>query len=159
MRRPVRLPIQQVQQHAHRPIIGHRVIHRPDAIDEEPPILVRVELPATVRPVPLGVLHVVLAVPVRLPDVEQRARDRLPAQVADRATDEHGLARVRGRDGVAVLEEVGLVVEGPQDGGLGGSGGLARVDGVDEGGDAEDVGEEDHLLAVWVAGFADLVAK
>lgn len=159
MSRPIRLTIQQIEQNTHGPIIRHRVIHRPHTIDIKTAILTRVKLAPTIRPILLRILHVVFPVPIRLPDIEQRSLDGVPAQIADRAADEHGLTRAVGGDRVTVLEEMGLVVEGPQDGGLGASRGLARVDDVDEGGDAEDVGEEDHLLAVWVAGFADLVAK
>jgi len=42
-------------------------------------------------------------------------------------------------------------VEGPQDGALGGAGGLGVVDGVDEEGEAENVGEEDEFLRDWSA--------
>lgn len=156
MRWPIRIPIQHAQHDPRGPVEGDRVIHRLDAIDVEPALLVGVKFPATVGPLNGVVLHVVFAVAVGLPDVEERLADGAAAEILDGAADEHALPGPGRGDAVPMLEFVRVVVERPQHRGLGGPGRLLRVDGVDERRDAQDVGEENHLLPVCGTGLANL---
>lgn len=93
------------------------------------------------------VVHVVVARGVRFPDVDFDVRDRCALRVADGAEDEAGSTVGVVGKGVAGGKGRGVVgVEGAEDGAFG-CGRRARVgDGVDEDGEAEDVGEEDEFL-------------
>lgn len=156
MRRPVRVPAELLQQLPHGAVVRDRVRHGLDGAEPEEAVFIAVHDAAAVGPAPrrvsVRVLHVVAARRVGLPDVDFDALDRVPCRVLDRAEDEERFAlRVarhlapRGQDARVVR------VEGPQDGALGGAGGLGVVDGVDEEGEAENVGEEDEFLRDWSA--------
>ena len=101
-----------------------------------------------------GILHVIEPVGIDLPDLDQGTRERLAVGGA------HVAAHAQRRRGFRTLEDAGAMrqqrllagVEGPENRGLGGPRGLAVVDRIDQHGDAEDIGEQDELLA-FVAAF------
>ena len=140
---------------AHRAVGRDRVglgLHGPEPVAA---VVVRVQVPAAARLVEVFVLDVVEAVLVGLPDVEQRAGDRLAVGRAHRAAHE---ARRAGRavgEVVAVLEGGrALDEEGAEDGRLGGAGRAAVVHAHHEHRQPEGVGGEDELLALVVGDVA-----
>ena len=92
-------------------------------------------------------LHIVKSLRVRLPNVDLHVGNRVAVYVFDGAEHEAGGAlRIVG-DGVAGRHVGGFVrMEGPEDGAFGGVGGFGVVYGVDEEGEAENIGEEDEFL-------------
>jgi hypothetical protein len=147
MARPIRMSLQRPEQLPHGPIMRNRIRHGHNS--PEPKIAVRVahQDPAAIGPRPVGVLHVVEALRVRLPDVDACALDGAAGQVAHGTQHETGLALRVLRQRAALREFVRFVcVKGAEDGGVRGAGRGWVVDGVDEEGDAEDVGEEDEFL-------------
>src|SRR6266511_5654780 len=137
------------EQLAHRAVDRDRVGGRPDRPEAEAPVPVREQVPAAARVLEVGVLDVVEALVVGLPDLEAGAGDGLAVQGADRSLDEAGLTGGAAREVVAQLEPWRAVhVEGPEHGGLGGPRRPAVVYPDGEHGDAEDVGQEDELLAL-----------
>lgn len=147
--RPPAVPPQLRQQLAHRPVVRDGVGHGDDSVEPEDTLLVAVYHGAPVGLVAaVVVLHIVLAVAVRLPDVDLDALDRLARGALDGAKHEQRVAVGIGGDGEAVLVRGRVVrVEGAEDGALGAVGRLGVVDGVDEQREADDVGEEDEFLA------------
>lgn len=155
MRRPVRMPVELLQQPPHGAVVRDRVRNRLDGLEPEESFLVTVHDAAAVGTFTVRVLHVVVARRVRLPDVNLHALDGLAVGVLERAQDEERLSLGIVGHHVAcghLLRFMG--VEGAQDGALRGALGLGVVDGVDEEGEAEDVGEEDEFLYTLVSSLA-----
>jgi hypothetical protein len=152
-----RVPPHRAQHLAARPVGGDRVAGRDDAAEPVAAVGVRGEQPAQVAQVLGGVLGVVVAGVVGLPDVEDGAGDRLAVGVGDPAAHDHDL-------GALPLGTLGdPVAVAP-----GGSGGVERaldrrrrgvraadeVDVVDGRGQAEHVREQDELVAVLAGDLA-----
>ena len=120
MARSIRMPPQQLQQRAHRPIMRDRIRHWNNGLEPEVPVLITTHDRSTVRPVSIRVLHVVEALRVRLPDVDRGVGDRAAGRVFDGAEDEAGFAFRVVRDGAAVRGRLSFVrVEGAEDGAFG----------------------------------------
>lgn len=126
MRRPHRVAIQQLQQHARGAVRGQRVRRRLQAVEVIGAVRIRAELaPEVVVGLVLRVLEIVLAVGGCLPDVDDGVGDALPGNdVGHAAVHERGLAERRHAvldDAPAELAEGRLGgPEGPEDGRGGG---------------------------------------
>lgn len=152
VRGPPGVALELQQQLADGPVVGDRVADGDDGLEPEEAVGVARHDAAAVGPGVVGVLHIVVARRVRLPDVDLAAGDRLPRRVAQRAHHQARLARRVGRDGAAVGQVERLVrVEGPEHRALGALARFRVVDRVDEQREAEDVGQEDEFLADIVA--------
>jgi len=143
------MPLQLRQQLAYRPVVRNRVGHGHDCVEPEHAPLVAMYHSAAVGLVAsVVVLHIVLAVAVRLPDVDLDALHGLARRALDGAQHKQRLAIGVGGDGEAVLVGRRVVrVEGAEDGAFGAMGRLGVVDGVDEQREADYVGEQDEFLA------------
>lgn len=152
MRRASDIPIQYLQQLSDGTFIGDVVIHTLHPQKVISTLLVGTEDATTVGSVSIRVLHVVKSVTVGLPHVDRRSLDRFPVRRFDRAVNQHRFTDdTFGPDRRPVLQDVGVVVKRSQDRRFGGDARpcLRRIDRVHESGDAEDVGQQDHLLPVW----------
>ena len=121
--RPVRVPVQHVQELARRAVIRHRIRSRPKAVQPVVAVLVSSKVPAEVELGLVGVLLLVQAVGGALPDVDLCAGDGLVGcGVADNSVHVDHLAVVG-----LLHDDVGVVgggrgvvaEEGAEDGGLG----------------------------------------
>lgn len=149
------MPLEPAQQLAHRPVVGDRIRHRDDGLEVEHAVAVGLEHGAAVGSGALRVLHVVEALGVRLPHVDGDVRDGAAPGVLDGAQDEQRLAVGVARDLPAGRQVVRLErVEGPEDRALGRAGRLGVVDAVDQQRQAQDVGQEDELVAHVAADLA-----
>lgn len=115
MSRPHVRPIQQTQQHSYWTVKGNRVVDAADSNKRKPALVVGAEDASTVWLVLLRVLHVVEAIAIRFPHINQRAGERVTFGVGHGAMDEHGFpdGSLR-RNGLAILEFVRVVVERSQ---------------------------------------------
>lgn len=146
---------QTLQQLADGPVVGDGVGHGLDALEPDAAVLVGDHDAALRRPFAGRVLHVIMTFAVRLPDVDLDAGHGLACLVHDAAQRQHGLAVGVARHGRAVAQRGGVVrVERPQHGALGRAGGLGVVDAVDEQRQAQDVGQQDELVAHVAADLA-----
>lgn len=91
MRRPPAVPIQHLQELADGAIVGDGIAHGLDALEPEPALLVGHHDGALARLAALGMLHVVVAGAVGLPDVDLDARHGIAGAVSDGAEAEEGL--------------------------------------------------------------------
>jgi hypothetical protein len=152
MRRPPGMAMQLLQQLADRPIVRNRITNGPDGLEPKGTFLIRLHDRSAVGRVALGALHVIVPRRIRLPDVDFHAGDGVSGRVSDGAEDETGRSGGVGGDVLPGGDGRGVVgVEGPEDGAFGGAWGLGVVDGVDEEGEAEDVGEENEFLLRFVS--------
>lgn len=95
---------------------------------------------STIGPIPPGILHIIMAGGIRLPDIDLHVFDGLPVGIFDGADDEEGLAGGIVADAGPGDEGRGVVrVEWTEHGAFGAVGGFGVVDGVDEDGEAEDI--------------------
>src|SRR5215218_5190191 len=151
--RPVGMAAGGRQEPAHRAVGGDRVGARGDRAEPEAAVAVAGEkAPAVPLRLGAGLLDVVEAVVVGLPDVDQGAGQGGAVQGADLAGDHAGLAGGDQVDGVAQLAAGrGDHVERPEHGRVGRHRRRPVVDGVDQHGHPEHVREQDELLAGVVA--------
>lgn len=127
------MSLEHLQQLADRPIVRNRITHRLNSLEPELTIGVALHDAALAWPLPIRVLHVVVARRVRLPNVDPDVGDGVAARVADRAENQHRLAGRVGRHACARGDGGCVVrVEGAQDGSFGARGGFGVVDGVYE---------------------------
>jgi hypothetical protein len=136
------------QQLAHRPVMWNGIWYRHDGMEPENAVFVAMyDGPAICLTPSVVVLHIVLAVAVRLPDIDLDALDRLARRRLDGTEHEKRLSIRVGRDREAVLISGGIVgMERAKDGALSRVRGLGMVDGVDEKGEADYVRKQDELL-------------
>ena len=147
VRRPPRMPAQGLQQRPDRPVVRDRICHGHDGLEPEDALGVAGHDAAAVGPGVVGVLHVVVARGVGLPDVDLAAGDGVAGRVFEGAEHEARLAGGVGGDGGAIGQVLGFVrVEGPQDGAFGAVGGFRVVDRVDQEREAQHVRQQDELL-------------
>jgi hypothetical protein len=127
------------QQLAYRPVMWNGIWYRHDGMEPKHAFLIAVyHGPAICLTPSVVVLHIVLAVAVRLPDIDLNPLNRLARRRLDGAEHEKRLSVGVGRDGEAVLISGGIVgMEGAKDGALSRVRGLGVVDGVDEEGKAD----------------------
>ncbi len=157
MARPVTMPLQPLQQLPHRPVVRNWIWYRYNCLEPEVSILIAVHYCSLVRSLAAGVLDVVEAFAVRLPDVDLDVGNGFTVCVFECAHDQTWFAVGVMSDGRAVGLGFGFVgVEGAEDGAFGAVGWFGMVDAVDEKGEAEDIGEEDELLRL-LSMLADLM--
>lgn len=119
-----------------------------DGHEPEHAILVAAHDTSPVRPRAVRMLHIIPPRRVRLPDIDLHVADRASVRVAHVAHHQEWLAPRVGGDVVPRAQLRGVVrVERAQDRAFGRAARFGVVDGVDEDGEAEDVGEEDEFLA------------
>lgn len=100
---PPTVPAQFLQQLSHRSVIWNRIRHGHNGVEPEHTLLVTVYYGAAVGlGAPVVVLHVILAVAVRLPDIDFHASHRVASGRLDSAQDEQRVPIRVGRDGEAV---------------------------------------------------------
>ena len=110
------MPTQLYKELAHRSIMRNRVRHRHDSFKPKITVLVTVHHTPAVWPVIAGMLDIVMAARVGLPDVDLAALDGLSGRVTKGTRNQAGSAFWICRDGIAVLHVLRLVgVEGAQD--------------------------------------------
>lgn len=142
------MPLQQLQQLAHGPIMRDRIRHRHYCLEPKQPLLITLHDSPLIWPFSSGVLHIVEAFAVRLPDVDLDALDWLAVCVFDGTEDEAGLAvGIVGDCGAVGLGEGFMGVEGAENGAFCAGGWFGVVDAIDEEGEADDVGEENEFLS------------
>lgn len=128
-------------------VVGDGVGDGDDGVEPKRALGVTGHDAAAVGAVPVGVLDVVVARGIRLPDVDLDALDGLAVDVLDGAQDQQGLAVLVVRHQLAVAHVFGLVgVEGTQDGPFGRVGRFGVVDRVDQQRKAKDVGQKNEFL-------------
>ena len=147
-----------LRQHAADRAVGrHRVEGRPDRAEPVAPLSIGPELAAAEH---LGLardLHIVSALAVARPDIQEAARDRRALQRQQAPGVEGGLPRDPVRDvGAERQLRRALLVEGPEHGRLDRPGRCPMVDRIDQDRDPERVREQDELLALVGARLADL---
>lgn len=127
------------QQLAHRPVMWDGIWYRHDGMEPEHAFLITVyHSPAICLTPSVVVLHIVLAVAVRLPDIDLDPLNRLARGRLDGTEHEKRLSVGVGGDREAVLISGGIVgMEGTKDRALSRVRGLGMVDGVDEEGEAD----------------------
>ena len=104
MCRPIPMPLKLLQQLSDRSIVGDRIRHGDDSLEPEDALRIARHDRALIRPFAPGILHIVEAVGVRLPDVDLDAFDGLAGRVFQGAEDEAGFAvRVVGDGGAVCL--------------------------------------------------------
>ena len=131
MARPVRMPMQALQQLSDWPIMRNRIRHGHDALKPKQAGLVARQHRPTVWLCAAGILHVVHALAVRLPHVDRAPRDRRALRVLERAQHEARLAVGVGVDQRAVGLGVRVMrVERPEHCALGAGRRLGMVDAV-----------------------------
>lgn len=114
------MPMQLLQKLTHRPIVRDRIRHGRDRIKPEDAVLVAAHDAAPVGPVAAGILHVVVARRVGLPDIDLDALNGLAVCVLDGADDKERLALGIVRHQAALGDLFGFVsVEGAEDGAFG----------------------------------------
>ena len=144
----VRVPVDLLEHLSDGTIVRDGVRHRPDGLEPKVTVLIRPHDATAVGVRAVRVLGIVVSGLVGLPHVNRRANDRLAGGVLERAAHEAHLALSIGADAVAGGELVGIVrVEGAENGALGRTRGLGVVDVLDEGREAEGVGEENKFLS------------
>ena len=131
MTRTVAMPFQFNEQFADRSIMRNRIRHRNNGLEPENPIAVAGHNGSLIRTVAAGVLHVVEALGVGLPDVDFDVGDRSARGIFDGTQNKAGLAVGIMGD----LRPIGLWlrlvrVEGSQDGAFGAGGWFGMVDAV-----------------------------
>ncbi|EDN05732.1 conserved hypothetical protein [Histoplasma mississippiense (nom. inval.)] len=171
MRRPIRVPPHLAQKPPDGSIVRNRIRHGLDGPEPKPAPRVRIHHPAPIHgpspglplplPLPLSlparILHIIVPATVRLPDIDPDALQRAARQVAHAADNQQRLAGSVAREQAAIGDGGCVVrVERAEHGALGGAGGFRVVDGVDQQREAEDVGEEDELVALRGADLARL---
>ena len=146
------MPLQPLQQLAHRPIVWNRVWHRHNRLKPEHALFIARHHRPLIRPFPTRILHIVEAFAVRFPDIDLDAFDRLAGGVFDVADHKTGLAvRIVRNEGAVALNFGFVGVEGTEDCAFGALRWFGVVDAVDKEGEAEDVGEENEFLYVIVS--------
>ena len=155
--RPVGMAPHLVQHPADRAVGRHRVKGRPDRAEPVAALSIGPELAAAEH---LGLardLHIVSALAVARPDIEQPARDRLALERQQAPGIEGGLAPDPVRD-VGAERQFGraLLIVGPEHGRLDRPGRQRMVDRIDQDRDAQRVREQDELLALVGARLPDL---
>lgn len=145
--RPHRMPPQRPQQLPHGPITRNGVRYRLNRFKPKHSLPITSQNPSPIRAFTIGVLHIVHASGVCFPNIDFHVVDGVVVHVFDGADRKEGFtAWIVGEEG-AGGEEGGFVgVEGAEDGAFGCVGGFGVGEGVDEEGEAEDVGEEDEFL-------------
>ena len=152
VRRAERMPVLHPEELPHRPVGRDGIADRFQGVELVPPVAARLELPAQVHARLRGVLDVVEAVLRRLPDVEERARDRLPRRIEHAPSEGGRLRRILRREiGPRFAGRRALDIEGAQHRAFRPSRGAPVGDRVDEHRHTERVGEEDEFLPVLVA--------
>lgn len=147
MRRPPGMPTQGLQQSPHRPVVRDRIRHRYNGLEPEHALCIAGHDTTAIRPVVVGMLHVVVARRVGLPDVDLAAGDGFAGRVFEGTEHEARPTGGIGGDGSAVGEVLGFVrVEGAEDGAFGAVGWFRVVDRVDQERETQHVREEDELL-------------
>jgi len=131
--RPVRMPLERLEQFPHRPIVRNRIRYRHDSLEPEFTLLIATQYCSSFRRRPVGVLHVIKTLAVSLPDIDFGVRDRRASRVAHAAENQTRLALRIVRDRAAVCFGFGVVrVERSEDGAFSRGGGFGVVDTVDE---------------------------
>lgn len=147
MTRAIRVPSQPAQELPDRSIVRDGIRNGHNGPEADHAILVAHHHATPVGSLPVGILHVVEALGVRLPHVHGHPGQRPPPGVLDGAHDQQRLPVLVGGNGSPGLDAVRILgVEGPEDGALGGPGKLGVVDGVDEQRQPQHVGQQDELL-------------
>lgn len=151
------MPPQPPQQLAHGSIIRNRIRHGNNRLEPKRAILTTQHHRPTIRLIPaVLVLHIIFALGVRFPDVDFNAGDGGAGCGFHGAEDEQGGAVGVGGYAVSRGEVRGVVgVEGAEDGAFCAVGGFGVVEGVDEEGEADYVGEEDEFLGGVRFGWLD----
>lgn len=94
----------------------NRVADRLYRVEPEDALLVTAHHTPTIRPITLGILHIIVSTAVRLPDIDLDVWNRITLHVFHRAGNETGFSIWVVRDGVAIGQRLGLVgMEGPED--------------------------------------------
>src|SRR3954452_746621 len=104
MRRPPWMPTQYFQQGTHRPIIRNRIGHRHNCLEPEISLRIAVHNTASIWPLLVGMLHVIVACRISFPDVDLAAFDGLAGRVLERVEHEPRLASRVSGDGRAGWE-------------------------------------------------------
>ena len=147
MRWPPRVPTHHPQQFPYRPVVRDRIWHRLNRLEPKASVGTTPHYCPPIGSLPISVLHVIKPLGVRFPDVDFHIGDWVTVHVFDSAKDE-----ARGALGVVRNEFAGDHVRGfvrvkrAENGTFGGVVWFGVVDGVDEEGEAEDVGKEDEFL-------------
>lgn len=81
MRRPIPMPFKLLQQLSDRPIVGDGIWDRDDSLEPKHALRIARHDRALIGPFAPGVLHIVEAVRVCLPDIDLDAFDGLPGGV------------------------------------------------------------------------------
>ena len=145
--RPVAMPLQHFQQLAHRSVIRNRVRYWHDRLEPKDSLRITVHHSSLVRLLATFVLHIVLSVAVRFPDVDLHSFYWLSFRVLHSADHETRLTFGVVCDLGTIGFGYGIVcVEGSEYGAFGARGGFRVVDAVDQERKAEDIGEEDEFL-------------
>ena len=140
MARPITMPLQQLQQFTHRPIVRDRVWHGHNGLEPKYALLITTHHRSLIWTFTARVLYVVEAFAVCFPYVDFDILNGLAVRVFDVAEDEAGFSVRVVCDFGAIGRGLGFVgVEGAEDGAFRAVGGFRVVDAVYEEGEAEDV--------------------
>ena len=130
--RPVAMPLQHFQQLADRTIIRDRVRHWHDRLEPKDSFIITMHHSSLVRLLATFVLHIVLSIAVRFPNVDLHSFYWLPFCVLHGANHETRLTFGVVCDLGTIGFGYGIVcVEGPEDGAFGARGRFRVVDAVD----------------------------
>jgi hypothetical protein len=140
MSRPPRMPLQQSQQLAHRPIMRNRIWHRHDGLEPESSLLVSSHHTSPIHALSLVLLHIIMTCAVRLPDIDLNVRDGVPSDILDAAEDQAWLAGwVAGHQFPVSYRRCFVGVEGAENRSFCRGGRFGMVNCVDEQGETENV--------------------
>lgn len=92
MTRPVRMPLQQLEQLANRPIMRDRIRHWNDGLEPKDTLLVALHHTASVWSIAILVLYIVLSIAIGLPDIDLDSFDRFALCILDIAEHKTWLA-------------------------------------------------------------------
>ncbi len=109
MARPIRMSMQLFKQGANGTIMRNGIRHGNNSMEPEDAVPVTVHDRPSVRTVSVGILYIVEAPRIGLPDVDRGPSYWLPRGVFDRAEDQASFALGVVRDGAAIGRRFGFV--------------------------------------------------
>ena len=153
VRRAPGMPTGRTQHPADRPVGRDRVVDRPHGANEIQALRVGVEFAAHVQSAQALVLRIVKTIRLRLPDIEQRAFDRVAVEIEHPAADQGRCPGLVKSGDVATRRQLGRAepVERAKHRRLGGTIRFAVADQVDDHRDPERVREQDEFLPLVAA--------
>lgn len=133
MARPIRMPVQLLQQLAHRPIMRNRIGHRFYCLEPEVSLRISAHHAPSIGPFAISVLHVVVARRVCFPDINLDVFNGPALCIAHRACNEKRFAGGILGDAFSLIQRRCFVrVKGAQDCAFGGVCWFGMVDRVHE---------------------------